>query len=183
MSLARNLLVILSFGLLGLATQPLTAHAKEKAEPYPEIFQKLLDCKKIAEDAARLSCLDAQLSQIDAAASRNEVVVVDRKEIQKVRKGLFGLSLPSLGLFGGGDDDQSDGARVTEIDSTIKSAQRNEFGKWTVVLQDGARWVQAEDRMMQTPKPGQTVHIKRSGLGGYFASINNQSAIKMRRIN
>ena len=46
-----------------------------------------------------------------AAQERRDVVVVDRQQVREGRRRLFGLALPRIPIFGGGDDDD-DGPRI-----------------------------------------------------------------------
>ena len=110
-----------SFGMFGMATAlplifsvvPLSA--KRVDQPRPEIFRKLIDCRTVTENVARLACYDAQVAKLDEAESRNELVVVDKEQVRKARKGLFGLTLPDLGgVFGGGDDKGEDAQGLSE---------------------------------------------------------------------
>lgn len=178
------------FGMFGMAfaapmlfsVAPLSA--KRVDQPRPEIFRKLIDCRTVADNAARLACYDAQVAKLDEAESRNELVVVDKEQVRKARKGLFGLSLPDLGgVFGGGDDKGEDAQGLSEIESTIKSAKEGNYGKWIIVLEDGARWEQTEAKDIRDPKPGQPIKIRKAALGSFFANINGATAIRVKRVN
>ena len=54
----------------------------------------------------RLACFDRAAGSLLAARDSGEVRVVDREEVQETRRGLFGFTLPKLGIFGAGDDEQ-----------------------------------------------------------------------------
>lgn len=165
-----------------IAAAPAVA-ADPVAAKRPEVFEKLVACRAIADTAARLACYDAQVARLDEAESRKEVVVVDRAEVKKARKGLFGLTLPDLGgLFGGGDNDKEAEA-LSEIESTIKSAALNKAGKWVLFIEDGARWVQTDTAVIRTPKPGMKIRIRRAAMGSFFANINDRTAIRVQREN
>jgi hypothetical protein len=170
--------------VLALAALPLCgpAMAQEKTTPRSQLFQKVIDCRAIADNAARLACYDAQVSVLDQAEAKRDIVIVDRAEVRKARKGLFGLSLPDLGgLFGRGEDVEKE--EFTQIESTIKSASTQGYGKWVIVIEDGARWVQTDSESIRMPKPGQPIRIRKASMGGYFANINNQPAIRVLRTN
>ena len=92
---------------------------------------------------------------------------------------LFGLALPDLGLFG--DDNEEEG--VSEIQSTVHSATQNALGKWIIRLEDGARWIQIDSReLARDPRPGLPVRIRRAAMGSYLANVDNQIAIRVRRV-
>lgn len=166
---------------------PAMSSAGEQREPRADAFRKLVDCRGVKEDAARLACYDAQVAALDSAEANRDVLVVDRKQIQKTKKTLFGLSLPALAIFG--DDDEAGAGKaeqVNEIETTIKSAApiRGQAGRWMITLEDGARWAQTESRSMsRDPKPGMKIRIRKAAMGSYFANIEGQTAIRVRREN
>lgn len=149
----------------------------------PELLTRLVDCRKLPDDAERLRCFDRQVAAFDEAEQKREVVVVDRAEIRRTRRSLFGLSLPKLKLFGG-DDDEANRPEFTTIETTITSAQQSGGGCWLFTLEDGAQWVQSDTtELPRTPKPGQHIRIRRALMGNYQANVEKQGAIKVRRIN
>ncbi len=174
------------FGMIGVAAATFSvapAFAKDAPQPRPEIFRKLVDCRSVADNAARLACYDAQVARLDEAESRKELVVVDKEQVKKARKGLFGLSLPDLGgVFGTGDDEEDENG-LSEIQSTIKAALTGKTGKWTIILEDGAKWVQTDTTAIRAPKPGQPVIIRKGALGSFVAKVNDLRAFKVVRVN
>ena len=97
------------------------------------------------------------------------------------RRTLFGLSVPDLGIFGGGDGDEEG---VSRVETTIASAGRNPDGRWTFRLADGARWVQADSRELgRDPAAGQPIAIRKAAMGSFLANVNKQIAIRVRRVN
>jgi hypothetical protein len=166
------------FGMIGGAVAIFCvapALAKDAPQPRPEVFRKLIDCRAVADDT--------QVARLDEAESRNEVVVVDKEQVKKARKGLFGLSLPDLGgVFGTGDDNE-DKYGLSEIQSTVKAAVSGTSGKWTIILEDGAKWVQTDTTAIRTPKAGQPIIIKKGALGSFVAKVNDLRAFKVIRVN
>ena len=159
------------------------ALASGEGQRRPEVFEKLLGCRSVTDSAARLACFDKRVAEMDDAANRAELVVVDRGEIRKARKSLFGLNLPGLGIFGGGEAERREAEAFTQIESTIKSARMSGY-RWQVILEDGARWVQVDTKTPpRDPKPGQKIKIRRAAFGSYLANIDGQIAIRMRREN
>jgi hypothetical protein len=150
----------------------------------PEVFDKLVSCRAIADGVARLACYDAQVERLDQAERNAEVVVLDKAEVKKARKGLFGFTIPDLGIFGGNKDGKDDPAdEIKEIESTLKSAGINRSGKWSFTIEDGARWVQTDTTSIRTPKVGMKVKIKKAALGSFFMNINDRPGFKVRREN
>lgn len=171
------------FIIAGLAGLTSVAMASEKPLPRSDIFQKVIDCRAISDGAQRLACYDSQVARLDEAATRDEVVVVDKEQVKKARQGLFGFSLPSLGKLLGGKGDESSAAEISEIESTILSAQTVGYGEWLIVLEDGARWQQVSGELALPPKKGQPIRIKRASMGSFIANINKQPAIRVKRLN
>lgn len=160
----------------------------------PGLLQRLVECRAIPESAARLACFDERVAAFDTAEQNRDVVVVDREQVREARKSLFGLSLPSLKIFGGGDDKGGDAkadrqARraadedIKELDSTIARASYA-GDHWVFVLADGARWIQTDGAMLiKEPKAGDPIHIKKGAMGGFLANVNKQIAIRVQRVN
>lgn len=172
----------LAAGCAILATSSAAIAAKDPP-PRPAVFQKLVDCRAIADDPARLACYDAQVVKLDEAERASDVVVVDRAEIKKARKGLFGLSLPDLGGIFGGKKGGAPEPELTEIESTVKSAAIGGGGKLIVIIADGARWVQTDSKAMRVPKAGVPVKIRKAAMGSFFMNIDDRPGIKVVRQN
>ena len=179
--------------LLALPAAGMSARPQDKpaaAGERPDLFRKLVDCRAIADNAARLACFDERVAAIDTAEQKRDVVIVDRAQVVEARKSLFGLSLPSLKIFGHGDskeDKRADKARedaddIVELDSTIKAASYA-GDHWVFTLADGAHWVQIDGNYLSEPRPGDPIHIRKGALGSYLANVNKQVAIRVRRVN
>lgn len=170
-----------------LAAAPLAASAQRQpaaAPPRPEAFEALVRCRSIAEPEARLQCFDAAAAALQTAQERREVVVIDRQQVREGRRRLFGLTLPRIPIFGGGDDDDdaADADRVQTVEGVVASASQDSLGHWVVVLQDGAAWVQVDNRPLALrPRPGQRIVINRAALGSFMMRVNNQPGIRVRR--
>jgi hypothetical protein len=168
-----------------LATAASPVLAADEAKPRTPILAKLVECRGIADDAGRLACYDLQVKQLDQAERNQEVVVVDRTQIRKARRSLFGLTLPDLSIFG--DRDERGGQEeegVTKIESTIRSAAQNANGRWVLTLEDGAKWIQVDTRTVaRSPRPGMPIVIRRAAMGSFLANIDKQIAIRVDRFN
>ena len=165
-----------------LAALPGIASAQGQPQQRPELFEALVRCRSVTEAAARLQCFDAAAAALDAAAARREVVVVDRAQVRESRRRLFGLALPRLPIFGGGDDDQDEQDEVDHVEGVIASASQNGLGQWIVRLQDGATWVQVDNNALALrPRPGQPVVVNRGMMGSYMMRVNRQPGIRVRR--
>lgn len=160
-------------------------HAADRQPPKAEIFTDLLKCRGITEDSARLACFDRQVAAMDSASQRDEVVVLDKAELSKTRKTLFGFSFPKLPFLSGSDDeDKKDAVKeegVSHIEATIESVKSLGYGKWQIRLEDGAEWVTTEAVTFRDPKPGAKIEIKRASMGSFMGKIEGR-AVRMRRV-
>ena len=174
--------LIAVFSVMPLLAAALPAAAKGKDDlnlDTPKVVQDLFDCRQIADATERLACYDQKVAAMRQAKEARDIVVADKAEVREARKGLFGLSLPSLKLFGGGNDADE----VKEIDAVVKSAQQGRYGAWQFTLEDGATWQQIDsETVVFGPHSGSKVRIKRGAFGSFKANIDGQPGIKVRRI-
>lgn len=141
---------------------------------------RLVDCRALTDAAQRLACFDREVAALDAAEARKDVVIVDREQLRKTRRSLFGLTLPNLSVFG---DDSPDQEGFTNIDAKIRTATQNPLGKWIFELDDGARWIQTDSRELNIePRSGHDIKIRRAAFGSYLANVNKQVAIRVKRV-
>jgi hypothetical protein len=162
------------------ATSAAAAPRAANIQPPPPGFSQLVACRRIADSAQRLACYDREVGAVASANARGDLVVMDREQINKTRRSLFGLALPDLGMFGGGN--LPGGADVLE--TTIKHTRQGPDGKYWFDLADGGQWVQLDSRdFIVDPAPGQPVRIKRGALGSFMMNVNKQLAISVHRIN
>ncbi len=163
------------------------AQAQTSEEARPAALSRLLACRTISDTAARLACFDTQVGALDQAERRRELVVVDRSQIKKARRSLFGLELPDFSLFGGADKTEKGSVEeegISRIETTIAQASQGPTGRWTIVVQGGARWLQIDSRdLASPPRAGMSIVIRRATMGSYLASIDKQISIRVRRIN
>jgi len=154
------------------------AAARDKDPPaQPAQIRELYACRDIAEPAARLACFDREVGELSTADQAREITFTDRETAKKARRGLFGFSFPKLGGIFGGDEDE-----IKEIETTIRSASIDRSGKYTLVMEDDAVWVQIDTtKLPRQPKPGQKVKIKVATMGSYFATIDGGRSIRLKR--
>lgn len=158
-----------------------TAAADEQGttgQPLPPVFAKVLDCRKLDDAAARLACFDTSVAALESASAQKTVVVMSEETVKETRRGLFGLSLPRLGLFNGSDDEDE----IKELTTTIAGV-RGADGSWTFTLADGAAWQKTDGIFVRTPKPGQSITIRRAALGSFMANIEGGPGFRVKRVN
>ncbi len=170
-------LIALCGASLLLAAGPATAAAAQTRQP--AAVEALLACRTKAGEAPRLACYDAAAAQIDQAVQSGSIAVVDRSEVRRMRRSLFGFSIPDIPFLGGGRN----GQQVKELTATVKSARSEGYNKWIVTLEDGAVWRTTEPlKGFQTPRKGATVTLTKGTLGGYWIVVGNGRPARALRV-
>jgi hypothetical protein len=149
-----------------------------QAGPGERVLQGLRACKAIAATDARLACFDKATAALEAAVDAKDVRIVDRQEIRKARRSLFGFTIPKVALFGGGDDapgkDDKEEA-FSEINTTVASARAVDNGRVEIRLVDEDAVWRTTDPMAWPPKTGAKIRIRRGTLGNYFIYVDGRS--------
>lgn len=164
--------------LLTLAAPALQAQDEKQV---PEVFSNVVKCRAIADDQARLACFDAAVGEMASAKDADDLLVMSREQVRETRRGLFGLKLPSLKIFGGGGENDGIEA-VKRLEAKIASVGRVQGG-YVFRLEDGAVWDQTDNSYLRPPKEGDSIVIERASLGSYFARVNGGVAVRVRRRN
>jgi hypothetical protein len=173
-------LLPLAIGLVVLSAA--AGAAPRRATPAPEALEGVLRCRAIADEKARLACYDSNVARFETARANRELVVVDRKQIRETKRSLFGLDLPSLSIFGGGDNDDIE--EVNSIEGVVASAYEDGEGRWVVKLQEGGTWRQIDSALLgRNPRAGSKVKITKAAMGSFMMRIDNQPGIRARRVN
>ena len=140
------------------------------------VVQAVVDCRKIEDAAQRLACYDAAVEAMNKAESTGDLVTLDRRQRQAVRKQAFGFTLPTLSMFDTGEK------QVDQIDETLATSHQIAQGKWVFQMQDGAIWRQIDDEWLsRPPHPGSVVKISRAMLGSYMLSVDGQPGLRVHR--
>ena len=153
----------------------LPANAQDSKED-SEYIAGLKACQTIADDTERLSCYDNAVGTVVTAADEGTVRIVDKEQVKKTKRGLFGLNIG--GLFG---DDEGDELDLLETTVTAVSVSGNTV---IITVEEGdAVWriKNAKSRIKRT-KPGDTVVFKKASLGSYFVRINGKTGVRGSRI-
>jgi hypothetical protein len=169
--IAGSIVVTLVSGGLALAKEP-----KVKSPP-PALFMSLTSCRALTDATARLACFDEAAAKLDAAVASNDVVVVDKTQVEQTKRGLFGLQLPNFRLFGSDND-----TPLAQIESTVSGVRGTADG-WLISLADGSTWQQMDGLPLALcPKPGMAVIVKSAALGSFKMNVAKQPAIRVKRI-
>lgn len=170
---------VVAISLLGTSA----SWAAKSAQPRPEIFTKLLDCRNVTDNAARLACYDAQVGAMEAASQRDEVVVLDKAELKKTRRSLFGFAFPKLPFLRDNDEDGDKAdAEAARIEAKITSARSLGYGKWSFQLDDDSQWETTEAIANRNPKSGMPIVIKRAAMGSFLGAVNGWPSVRMKRV-
>jgi hypothetical protein len=173
--------LLLAFG----AALAASAAIAQQAPQGSAFVTSVTACQGIADPTQRLACYDRSVAALKTATEQREVVVVDKEQVRKTRRSLFGFSLPDLpAIFGGGDGEggAQDEPESRQIESTIVNVNSPGNGKWIMVLPDGATWQYTEVNRNVEPRRGDKILIKRAALGSFMANIDGQRAVRVQRI-
>ena len=172
----RTLLIALPLALTVAAGAGARDKDNAAAAAPPQVYQSVLDCRAVADPAQRLACFDKAVTAMSDATSRKDLVIIDRESIRATKRGLFGISLPKIKIFGGNDD-----VEVDQIESTITATYSSKDGMSVFTLADGSRWKQTDGRYTY-PKAGQKIRVKRAALGSFMANVDGQPAVRVVRL-
>ena len=155
------------------------AVAKPQSAPTnAPVVQAVVDCRKIEDGAQRLACYDNAVAALTSAQQSGDLVTLDRKQRQAVRKQAFGFTLPTLAMFDTGEKE------VDRIDETLASAHQIGQGRWVFQMQDGAVWRQIDDEFLsREPHPGSAIVIRRAMMGSFMLSVDGQPGVRAHRDN
>ena len=151
------------------------AHAQEGTGQ--RIVGDLGRCRAIMVAEARLDCFDTAAAALDAAVKAQEVRVIDRQDVSKARRSLFGYTIPKFGLFGGGREEE-----FTEINTTLASARPLANGRMELRLAEGDAVWSTTDHLAFPPKAGRKVRIRKGALGNYFINIDGERTVRGMRL-
>lgn len=185
----RLVLPVLVLGLMVPGTSVMAETPPAASAGTPELYRQMVACKDIAAAAERLACYDRQVAAFDAATKTREIVIADREEVQRARRGLFGFAAPVGRLLGFGGDGGSEAAsgpdreEIDKITTKVARVGRASGGGWKLTFEEAGTWEQIDTRSwVMAPRAGQSAEIERGALGSFFVSVDGQRGIKMRRV-
>jgi hypothetical protein len=178
--LMRKVIVAASVAVVFAAGGASAAPKESNVSAPPAAITRVNACRSIAAAAERLACFDREVAAMAAAQAKGDLVAMDRQQVRRTKRSLFGLALPDLGVFGDSDSIEGD---ATSLETTIRRVVQNADGKYVFTLAEGGRWQQLDSRnFIVDPAPGQTIRIRQAAMGSYLANVNKQNAIRVRRI-
>ena len=181
--MTRRLYLPLILLLIGAPAVAVAQPGREAPPARPQSFEAVVRCRAITDAAERLACFDQTVAALQSAQERRDLVVVDRQQVREGRRRLFGLALPRIPIFGGGDDDDQDEDAVRSLESTVSAVTTVGYGQYQVTLADGSVWVQTDNNTLaMSPRSGHRIVINRGALGSFMMRVNNQPGIRVRRV-
>lgn len=154
--------------------------ALAQAQPGPDPVETLTRCRSVADPAARLACFDSAAAAVETAREKKEIVVLDRAEVKKTRRSLFGFTLPRIKFLEGDGDDEAQ--ELKELTGKAVSVAQVDRDHYVVTLDDGSRWQTIEPARF-APRTGASVRIKRAAMGSFMATFNEGRSIRVKRVS
>lgn len=170
------------FGMAAL-TAVMAAQTVAQTGPAPQsdrIVADLSRCLVIADDRERLACSDAAVRTLVDAVKRRDVVILDRRQITRTQRSLFGLPVDAGALLA---TPAAPAERIEALDTVVTAVAPVAGARWTLTLAEGGRWqtIAAWDGD-RDPRPGMAVSLHRAALGSYILRSPGLRSIKVRRI-
>lgn len=174
MARAGMLLLAATGGWLALVA-PTPARAQDA-----DYLEALKACRNIVDPAERLACYDTKVGAMVSASEAGDVRIVDREDVRRTRRQLFGFTVPDLDILEGDEQDKE----ASEMLLTTVTRARQLSGKsWRFTTEEGAVWeITNAPRRLAPIKPGDKVEFKKASLGFYFIRINGQMGVKGKRV-
>ncbi|CAA9549834.1 MAG: hypothetical protein AVDCRST_MAG23-2891 [uncultured Sphingosinicella sp.] len=168
------------FGVMVLASIGWSGAALAQQPGSKALVDAVTACRTESDSQARLRCFDTASAALQQASAAGSLIVVDKNEVRRTRRSLFGFALPKLPFFNG--DDSAEEA-PEELEAKIASARSLGNDKWQFVLDSGAVWQTSQaSPYFGTPKAGQTVKLKKGAMGSYFASREGSRSVRAIRV-
>lgn len=173
--------ILVAAATLAGVVLPAAAIAQDDANapPAANYLENLKQCQAIESDAERLACYDQAVGRVVTASEEGEVRLVDREDVQKTRRRLFGFTLPDLGIFG--DDDEGD---METLESTVKRVVSIRRDTIVFEIEEGSIWQidDAPPRVLRKLGAGTPVVFKKAALGSFFIRVDGQTGVKGKRV-
>lgn len=158
----------------------LAAPAQGQSSGTSSQLSGLSRCKATQDSSARLACYDQEAARLLGAANSGNIAIVDREQVQKTRRSLFGFSVPDFPFFGKSGPKQPEFKELTSTITSFRSTGNN-FYRFTIA-ENGAVWETTEAATMRDARVGETVRISRGALGSFFAKLGAQREVRVRRV-
>ena len=157
-----------------------SANAAEPDVAGQRVLQSFAQCRALTDAEQRLACFDKAAAALEQAVKAKDVRIVDRTDVRKARRSLFGFTLPRIDLFGEPDADEQK-EDFAEINTTVAAVKSLANNRVEIRLGDesGPVWV-TTDPMPFPPKPGAKIRIRKGVMGNYFLNVDGKTYRGMR---
>lgn len=164
----------------GLATAGTAGSAVAQDSAGTRVLETFAQCRAITAADQRLACFDKAAGALEQAVKAKEVRILDKEDVRRTRRSLFGFTLPRVGIFGERDGD-GEKTEFNEINTTVASARQVANGRVELRLTDepDAVW-QTTESMTFPPKTGEKIRIRKGAIGSYFITVGGRSYRGMR---
>lgn len=171
-------LIVSAAGLGVLLAAPASA---QQQQPSP-LYNQLTACRAIADTQARLACFDDASAKLAEAVEKGNLAVIDREQVRKVRRSLFGFAVPKFPFFGDKDSEAEDD-EPKEIITTMRAFASIGNGRYRVsIAEPQSVWETTESTSYVEPRTGAKVTIKGGVLGSYFMQVGSNRWARARRV-
>lgn len=170
--------IIRTIAIITALTTGAPALAQQSEVLSSEVADGIAACRTIVDGSARLACFDTTTKRFVEARQAKQIVILDRADVRKAKRGLFGFSLPRIRLFGGTDEDEPE---VREIESTVAGVRPVAGDRWVMSLADDTVW-QTTDGVSLIPRAGMPIKVEAGILGSYNARIGSYRSVKVKRV-
>lgn len=149
----------------------------QDAEDRGNQLQALRDCRTIEQNEARLTCFDAAVDSVIARQDSGELQVLDKEDVAETRRGLFGFSLPKIGIFSSDDDEEN-----SILQSRITGLRRLRSDHWEIEISEGSVWRATNTPRQFRPEVGDEVELEKAAMTSYWLRVNGALGVKASRI-
>ena len=167
---------------VALAAIAIPAAAQENSANRDEDSRRLAsleECRQETAPDARLACYDREVAALLTATDAGELRILDQEDLRTTRRGLFGFSLPKIGLFSSDDDD---GEELKQLQSTVTGVRQVGPREWYLTIEEGSVWSVRNPSRRFRPRVGDSVELERAALGSYWVRLNGQLGDKGQRV-
>ncbi|WP_260597648.1 hypothetical protein [Sphingomonas endolithica] len=167
---------------LTLAALACAPAAADQPPARSKVVDEISRCRSVLEVTARAACYDLAVPALTERITNGTIVLLEKGEIQRTRRSLFGFALPHLSFLDGGREDKPETVAIKELSTTIVSVRASGYGMWSMTLAEGGTWRTTEPSRTLIPRSGDPILIKRGIVGGYMATIGGVRQIRLQRI-
>lgn len=161
-------------GALAVAT---FVEVSASAQDSENELQALRDCRAIEQNEARLACFDLAVDTVIARQDSGELQVLDKEDVAQTRRGLFGFSLPRIGIFASDDEEEN-----TTLQSRITALRRLRSDHWEIEISEGSLWRATNTPRNFRPEVGDEVELEKAAMTSYWLRVNGALGVKASRI-